>query len=66
VSVDAVSQVTGPAQNVQQVTAALANAGPSLSAYRSMALRLGTQQAFAALGSAQHTFVGEVNAARFG
>jgi len=66
VSQDIVNRMTAAAQNTQDVTARLAGAGPSLAAYRAQVTKLGVQQSFAQLTSAQHQFVQAVNAARFG
>jgi hypothetical protein len=54
------------AQNTEHVTDALSGAGPSLSGYRDLATKLQTQQSFSELARAQHAFVQEVNASRFG
>jgi hypothetical protein len=66
VSQDIVDRMTAAAQNTQNVTASLSDAGPSLTAYRALVTKLGVQQSFAELTSAQHQFVQAVNAARFG
>ena len=66
VSQDIVDRMTAAAQNTQNVTASLSAAGPSLTAYRALVTKLGVQQSFAELTSAQHQFVQAVNAARFG
>jgi hypothetical protein len=58
--------MTTAAQNTENVTASLADAGPSLTAYRALAAKLGVQQSFTELTSAQHQFVQAVNANRFG
>ena len=66
VSQDLVDQVTTAAQNAQRVTGSLAQAGPTLSDYRSTAARLHASQTIDALVTAQNRFVAAVNAARFG
>ena len=48
------------------MTGSLAQAGPTLSDYRSAAARLDASQTIDALISAQHQFVAAVNANRFG
>ena len=59
-------QVTTAAQNAEQVTGALAQAGPKLSDYQSAVKRLHAVQTISALIDAQHQFVAAVNASRFG
>ena len=66
VSQQLIDQVTTGAQNAERVTGSLAQAGPTLSDYRSTAARLDASQTIDALVSAQHQFVAMVNAARFG
>ena len=66
VSQELVDQVTTAAQNAQRVTGALAQAGPTVSDYRSAATRLDASQTIDALINAQHQFVAAVNANRFG
>jgi hypothetical protein len=59
-------QMIAAAQNTQQVTSTLSEAGPSVSAYRALATKLNLQQSFTNLFNAQHQFVQQVNAARLG
>ena len=66
VSQDLIDEVTTAAQNAQHVTGSLAQAGPTLSDYRSLATRLDASQTLDALVNAQRQFVTAVNAARFG
>jgi Domain of unknown function (DUF4389) len=66
VSQELVTQVTTAAQQAQRVTAALAQAGPTLSDYRSAAARLDASQTLNALITAQHRFVTAVNASKLG
>jgi Domain of unknown function (DUF4389) len=66
ISQSTLNEMIGATENAQHVTAALSEAGPSLSGYRKLATALGTQQAFTRLDSAQHAFVQEVNAGRIG
>jgi hypothetical protein len=66
VSEHLINQMTAAAQDTEHVTAALSNAGPSLSGYRSTATRLHTEQSFTNLVNAQRAFVAAVNAGRFG
>jgi len=66
VSQELVDQVTAAAQSAERVTGALAQAGPTLSGYRSMAARLDASQTLTALVNVQHQFEAAVNASRFG
>jgi hypothetical protein len=66
VSQSTVDRMNTAAQDTQRVTAGLSNAGPSLAGYRAVATRLGAEQSFSQLASAQHEFVEAVNATRFG
>ena len=61
VSQDLVDQVTTAAENAQQTTAALANAGSSLGEYRGMAARIHATQSLRTLVSAQNKFVTALN-----
>ena len=65
VSQHLIDQVTTAAQNAEQVTGTLAQAG-SLSDYQSAVKRLHAVQTITALIDAQHEFVAAVNASRFG
>lgn len=66
VSQEVVTQVTTAAQHTERLTEALAQAGPSLSDYRSAITRLGAQQTLNALVRAQQQFADAVNASRLG
>jgi Domain of unknown function (DUF4389) len=66
VSQGTIDQMIAAAQNTQQVTSTLSDAGPSVSAYRARATKLNLQQSFTNLFNAQHQFVQQVNAARLG
>jgi hypothetical protein len=66
VSQDLVTQVTTAAQRAEQVTETLAQAGPTLSDYRSVATRVDAAQTLKALITAQNQFVAAVNASRLG
>ena len=66
VSQSTIEQMIAAAQNTQQVTSVLSEAGPSVSGYRALATKLKTEQSFTDLFNAQHQFVQAVNAARFG
>ena len=66
VSQELVTQVTAAAQRAQRVTGALAQAGPTLSDYRSVAARLDASRTLDALITAQRQFVTAVNASKLG
>jgi Domain of unknown function (DUF4389) len=67
VSEDVINQMIAAAKDTARVTAALSESGAtSLTEYRLLADRLGVQESFAALSSAQERFAQAVNAARFG
>lgn len=61
-----VTQVTGAAQKAERVTNTLAQAGPTLSGYRSTAARLDASRTLDALASAQRQFANALNASRLG
>jgi len=61
VSQHLVDQVTTAAQNAQQVTDALANAGPTISGYRSVAARVHAAEILRTLISAQNRYATALN-----
>ena len=61
-----VTQVTGAAQKAERVTNTLAQAGPTLSGYRSTAARLDASRTLDALANAQRQFADALNASRLG
>jgi hypothetical protein len=65
VSQGTINQMIAAAQDTRQVTAALSEAGSSVSGYQALAKKLGAEQSFARLASAQETFVNAVNGGRF-
>ena len=62
VSQHLVDQVTTAAQNAQQVTNALANAGPTLSDYKSVAARVHAAEILSTLITAQNRYASALNA----
>jgi len=66
VSQHLVDEVVAAAQSTQHVTAALSDAGPSVSRYRNTAQWLNVTQSFATLRTAQNQFVRALNAQRLG
>ena len=58
---NAVSQVIQAAQNAEQSTAAMANAGSTVNAYQQAAVRVQLVQRLNALGTAQERFATAIN-----